>query len=403
MKAFIGNRRNFAGTAAILAVAVVAVVAAVPREDGMEALAANAPAAQGRPVTIVQLTASREMDFNESISSDGAIKSRFYSLVSPRISGIIDDIHVREGHPVSQNETKLFQVDNEKLRQEVEHAEQALVIAKSTLDEKQASLIKAEADVRQAEKDFARTRSLYEQKVVPLAEYEVDETRVIQLRAQLKVAQTNVTLAEQNVTLSEISLAMTHKDLRDSVMYSPIDGVVSGRFAEPGEMGTPDKAILRIDDTRQLKAAAYLPAQFYPQIKTGSSIALVTVLGKEIGEFPITYKAPAIDSALRTFEVWADVPGDGEYSVPGAQCVIKVILKESRGVGVPRDAIQFRDSRYWVFVPDDGAAKKIEVKPGLETGGWTELVDPTIKAGDRVITQGQFLLEDGYPIRERGK
>lgn len=385
----------------LAAVGVICLLVFFSGKDG-EALAINAPAAPSRPPTIVQLTPAREMGFNESISSDGTIRSRHYSLVSPRISGIIDDILVREGYAVKQNETKLFEVDSEKLRQAVDKVKQSLVIAKSTLDEKKATLVKANADQVQAEKDFARTKSLYEQKVVPLAEYEVDETRVIQAKAERKVAETNVVLAEQNVTLSEISLAMAEKDLRDSVMFSPIDGIVSARYSEPGEMGSPGQAILRIDDTAQLKAAAYLPSQFYPRINTGTSIAQVSVLGKKIGDFPITYKSPAIDSALRTFEIWADVPGDGSYSVPGAQCVIKVILRESRGVGVPRDAIQFRDSKHWVFVPDGETTKMVEVKPGLDTDGWTELLDSPLQPGDRVITQGQFLLEDGYPIRERG-
>ncbi|MCC8180361.1 MAG: efflux RND transporter periplasmic adaptor subunit [Planctomycetes bacterium] len=363
--------------------------------------AATVPETQKRPVTMVLLTEAREMAFNESVSSDGSIKTRFYSLVSPRIVGTIDDIFVREGDLVEADKTTLFQIDSLKLQQSVDLAKQSLVIAESTLDERRANLVKAQADLSQAEKDFARTKSLYEQKVVPLSEYEVGETKVVQLQAQLKVAETQLTLAEQNVTLSKISLAMAEKDFRDSTSVSPFDGVVSGRYAEPGEMGSPGASILRIDDTRQLKAVAYLPGQFYPRINVGDSVMQLTVLDKVIGEFPITYKAPAIDSALRTFEIWADVPGDGSYVVPGAQCVIKVILRETTGIGVPRDAVQFRDGKYWIFVPDGDVAKMVEVKPGMETGGWTELLDSPIQPGDKVVTQGQFLLNDGNPIRER--
>ena len=403
MSKLVGVNGKWLKCIGILVLAVAAAALLAPASGGGESAAGGGRENVVRPATMVQFTEAKEMVFNESITSDGTIKARFYALVSPRINGIIDDVYVREGERVDQGKTRLFQVDNEKLRQSVDHSKQALVIARSTLDEKKASLVKAQADLRQAEKDFVRTTSLYEQKVVPLAEYEVDETKVIQLKAQLKVAETNLTLAEQNVTLSEISLSMSEKDLRDSVMYSPIDGIVSGRFSEPGEMGSTGKSIVRIDDVKQLKAVAYLPGQFYPRINTGSSMAIVSVLGKHIGEFPITYKAPAIDSALRTFEIWADVPGDGSYAVPGAQCSIRVVLRESTGIGVPRDAVQYRDGKYGLFLPDGDTARMVEVKPGLDTGGWTELLESPVKAGDRVVTQGQFLLEDGYPIRERGK
>lgn len=401
MKFLWKNKKHmYEAVGAVVALAVLATGLAL-WSGGEAALAEAAPELKSRPPTMVQLTPVRVMDFNEAIVSDGTIKARYYSLVSPRIGGIIDDIQVREGDPVTKDQTRLFTIDNEKLRQSVDKARQSLVIARSTLDEKKASLDKARADRVQAEKDFVRTKSLYEERVVSLASYEVDETKVIQLEAQEKVAETNVTLADQNVTLSEISLSMAEKDLRDSVMHSPIDGVVSGRYSEPGEMGSTGSPILRIDDTKKLKAVAYLPAQFYPRINTKTSAAEVTVLDKKIGSFPITYKAPAIDSALRTFEIWADVDGDGSYSVPGAQCVLRVVLRDSRGIGVPRDAVQFRDNKYWVFVPEDGVAKMIEVKPGMDTDGWTELLDAPLKEGDRIITQGQFLLNDGYPIRER--
>ncbi len=385
------------GLAAIAVVAVLALASGGGKVESAETV----PESKKRPPTMVQLTAVKEMDFNESIAADGSIKARFYSLVSPKIKWIIEDIFVREGDPVKAGETRLFQLDDEKLLQAVAHAKQALVIARSTLQERKATYDKAEADLSQAEKDFARTKSLYEQKVVPLNEYEAAETKVRQLDALLAVSSTGITLAEQNVTLAEISLAMAEKDVRDSVMYAPIDGVVSGRFSEPGEMGDPGKTIVRIDDTRNLKAVAYLPGQFYPRIRPGKSMAEVTVLDRKIGEFPVSYKAPAIDAALRTFEIWADLPGDGEYAVPGAQCVIRIILKETRGVGVPRDAVQFRAGKYWVFVPEGDVAKMVEVRTGLDTAGWLELVDSPLKPGDRVITQGQFLLEDGYPIRER--
>ncbi len=177
-----------------------------------------------------------------------------------------------------------------------------------------------------------------------------------------------MTLADQSVKKAEISLEMAMRDLHDSVMFAPIAGVISGRYAEPGEMGSKSKSIVRIDDVDNLKAVAYLPGQFYPRINPGTSMVNVTVLGKEIGTFPVTYKAPAIDSALRTFEIWADIPGDGSYAVPGAQAVLKVILREDDGIGVPRDAVQYRDGKTWIFIPNGDVAKMVEVELGLSTG-----------------------------------
>ncbi len=123
--------------------------------------AASVPESAKRPVTMVLFTEAKEVEFNESVSSDGSIKARFYALVSPRISGIIDDIFVREGDKVEAGKTKLFQIDNEKLRQTVDLDTQALIIAKLSLDERKANLDNAEAELEQSKKDFARTEKLY--------------------------------------------------------------------------------------------------------------------------------------------------------------------------------------------------------------------------------------------------
>lgn len=354
-----------------------------------------------KPASMVSTEAARAMDFVEAVSSDGTINARFYSLVSPRINGVIDGIYVREGDQVAEGDTVLFQIDNQKLRQSVDFSAQALVIAKSTLEERRAGLESTEADLAQGEKDFARIERLYQQKVTHLSDYEQSETKLVQLRAAKKLAAAQVALAEQSVDQAEISLAMAEQDLSDSIMRAPISGVVSGRFSEPGEMGSPGNAILRVEDTANLKAIAYLPGQYYHRIKPGTSNVELSVHGNVVGRFPVTYKSPAIDSALRTFEIWAEVPGDGEFVVPGAQCHVKVILDEANGVGVPRDAIQYRKGKYWVFVPEGDVARMVEVTPGREKDGWTELRATSLVAGGKVVTQGQFLLSDGSRIRER--
>lgn len=389
-------------TAALVAVGAFTLWARAGTEsrqrDDSEAPAAPVAA---RPATLVRYTEAREMSFYETISADGEMKARNYALVSPKITGVIDDVFVREGDPVVEGVTELFQIDNLKLRQTAEHARQSVAIARSSLNEKRANLVKADADLAQADKDYERQRSLYQERVVTLSEFEAMETKVVQLEAERDVAETGIALAEQNVTLAEINLDMAEKDLRDSIVYAPINGVISARYSEPGEMGAPGGAVLRIDGRDDLKAVCYLPGQYYPRIRIGDSVAKITIHGKELGEFPITHKAPGIDSSLRTFEIWAGVPGDGQYAVFGAQCDMNVALREEEGVGVPRDAIQFRDGKYWVFVPDGDRARMIEVKPGLDTDGWTHVAGSGLKPGDRVVTEGQFLLNDGNPIEER--
>ncbi|MCD7896980.1 MAG: hypothetical protein LUG50_09955, partial [Planctomycetaceae bacterium] len=64
--------------------------------------------------------------------------------------------------------------------------------------------------------------------------------------------------------------------------------------------------------------------------------------------------------------------------------------------------IQHSDGRHRLFVPYCEDPKIVAVTSGLETDGWAELVDAPVAGRDRRVTQGQFLLNDGFPIREQG-
>lgn len=349
---------------------------------------------------LVKTAAPRRMRFAETIGADGAIAVKNHAMVSPKIAGTLDAVFVREGDLAARDATRLFQVDNVKLRQALDLERQNLILARSTLDERRAAMESARSDMEQAERDLARTRSLYEERVTTLSDLERIETNLHILRAALKVTSAQATLAEQSVDKAVIAVAMAERDLADSVALSPVDGVVSRRYKEPGESAELGVPVVRVEDTADLKAVAHLPGQFYSRVRPGATRLALSVYGRPAGEFPVTYRAPSIDSAYRTFEIWADVPGDGEHVVPGALCAVDLFLAERDGVGVPGDAVQFRNGRQWLFLAVDGRAVMVEATTGLANDGYVELVDSALAPDARIVVQGQFLLDDGTPIRE---
>lgn len=195
--------------------------------------AASLPESIKRPATMVLFTEAREITFSEVVTSDSSIRARFYALVSPRIKGNIDNVFVREGTQVEAEETKLFQIDNEKLRQTVDLDTQALIIAKSTLEERKANLDNAEAELAQVEKDFARTEQLHGQKVVTLTEYEQNQTKVRQRDALRRLAHTQVVLAEQTVRKAESVLKWQKGTWRIRLSLLPLPVSLAGDMLNP--------------------------------------------------------------------------------------------------------------------------------------------------------------------------
>jgi len=191
---------------------------------------------------------------------------------------------------------------------------------------------------------------------------------------------------------------MAEKDLHDAQVFAPVDGIVTLRSAEPGEMGAPGNPVLRIDNVVDLEATAHIPGQFYQRVHPGRTLVRIRCGAEVMGDFPISYKSPTVDVTFRTFEIRCDVKGNQDGAVPGALADMDLILLSRQGMGVPFEAVLSRQEGKVVFVADGDIAREKPVKTGLETGGTIEVLEGITDPNSAVVVQGQHLLNDGAPI-----
>ncbi len=360
--------------------------------------AAEVTAPEGVPVV---LQAAERRTFRESIEVQGNLQARNFALVSPKIGGVLDAVYVDEGDQVIAGETPLFQSDSVKLQKAIDIAEQNLKVARLARVESQANLRRTEAELAKIASDYRRYKSLHERGVVSEGAYEEIASAYEQAQAMETHAESVVAVADEQAQSAEIALTLAEQDLRDSLMIAPLSGTVSARMAEPGENGAVGTPVLRIDDVENLEASTYLPGQYYGRVVPGTTPVRIGAEGSWWGDYGIRYKSPTVDPGLRTFEIRCDVPGDGERAVPGVLVQMLVVLEEREGLGVPTNAIVQRADRRVVFVVDNGTAAMRVVEVGLATDGWSEVTGGELKPDDRVVVQGQFLLDDGSAVRQQ--
>jgi RND family efflux transporter MFP subunit len=347
----------------------------------------------------VVVTAAREMNFEERVETSGNLETREFSLVSSRVPGIIDDIFVREGDQVVKGRTRLFQTDKVKLSQAVDIAEQEVSVSEFRYRAKQATIKRIEADLEKAEIDYERFKRLYHNDLaVTKNALESQESRYIQTKAALDEAKAMADLSERELEQARSRLIMAKKDLEDSMVVSPIDGYVSARFREPGEMAAAGTPIVRIDDLSVIEVSAFLPAVNYSKVIIEKTKMRVNVGDIQVGELPVIYKSPVIDSRLRNFEIKALIKDPQEGITSGDIALINVILGEHDGTGVPREAVLRKLSGTNLFVAEKGIARMVPVETGLENEGWIEILSKDIKKGLPIVTMGQDRLSDGTAI-----
>ena len=336
--------------------------------------------------------------FEQRLQVQGNVAARDIAMVPVKIAATLESIYVDEGDPVTAGVTKLFKTDSVTLEKTLEVQKQSLAVAKCGLLEKEAGLERTKADLHKAQLDYERFKKLLEDKTVSADEFEQTESRYKQAKASYKHARALVALAIETQAQAEATLGIARKKLADSLVYAPISGVVSQRFQEPGEMGDINKPVMRLEDPSFLEVIAHLPEQYYTRLKPGETKMHLMVNGIKIKDKIVSYRSPVIDSRLRTFEIKAFIQDPPEGVVPGAMAEIDISLRQREGLGVPVDAVVKQEENNVVFVVADGKAHMIKVKTGLESNGWVEILESSLKMNTLVVTQGQFLLKEGTRV-----
>ncbi|MFA5293233.1 MAG: efflux RND transporter periplasmic adaptor subunit [Phycisphaerae bacterium] len=348
--------------------------------------------------TPVVATVIKTRTFERLVKVQGNLESKNFAVVSPRIEGTIEQFFVDEGNTVVANESKLFRTDSIRLQQAVEIQKRLLTVAKSAKQQATANLEKTQADFNKAELDYNRFKRLYEKKVVTADVFEQQQSRYKQLKAAVKSVKASVDLAEANIEKTKADIAISEKNLEDTVIYAPISGEISRRFKESGEMGKPGEPALRIDDPNLIEVSAYIPAQYYAEVTAGQTKMQVNVSGQNMGEHEVYYKSPTINPKLRTFEVKCILENPAQTIAAGTMAEISVILETKKGLAVPTEAIMSRDNQFIVFIVSGEKAHKVPIEKGIENDGWTEVTSSELNEQSTVVTMGQNMLDEGKMV-----
>jgi membrane fusion protein (multidrug efflux system) len=213
-----------------------------------------------------------------------------------------------------------------------------------------------------------------------------------QMKAQYDIAVSNVNFLQEN-----------------TVLRAPFEGVISGKYYENGEFysGTPTTfsgkaAIVSVAQINPLKAEVSISEKYFPMIKTGMDATVNCDIypGKS---FPgkVMMIHPTIDPATRSFTLEIKISNDKELLRPGMFSRVLMKVDEEMALVVPSVAVlklQGSNERF-VFVEEDGIARRITVQIGKRFDDKIELLSDELKVGSRLIVAGQARLIDGDRVQ----
>jgi len=394
-------------TIAIVIVALVALAGVLVYNRGGDAAGGDAAGGggrggrgAGRPPMPVEFATVKRAPVAEQILVVGNLIGAATVEVVPRANGRLQIVSVKLGDPVRQGQV-IARVEDSEIREQVRGAEASYAVA-------QASIRQREADLKLAQNNLDRSRSLYERQLLPQMTFDDVDARHQAAVAQLDLAKAQFEQAKAR--LDELKITLTNTQI-----VAPVDGFIGKRYLDQGAFASTNAPVASVVDIRTVRMVANLVERDMRRVPVG------TAANVEVDAYPgetfkgrVSRVAPVFDPATRTAEIEIEVPNVGYRLKPGMYSRVQLTIS-TRGdaITVPRNALVDLGGKTGVFVaaPAEKAegtrggsasqnvmtAKFLPVEVGIRDGEAIEITKG-LDTGARVITTGASALKDGDRI-----
>ena len=186
---------------------------------------------------------------------------------------------------------------------------------------------------------------------------------------------------------------------KNSVIKSPISGVVTARNFESGDLFA-SMPILHIMQINQLKVMANVSETYYPNVKVGQKVTIsVDIYPDEVFEGTVSRINPALDAATRTFGVEITIPNSNLRLRPGMYARTTFNMGQRESIMIDDVAVQKQagSSERYVYVIKDGVAEYRFVRDGRRVGNLIEILDG-LSADEQVATTSFTRLANGKKV-----
>ena len=283
------------------------------------------------------------------------------AIVTARAGGAVTRVFKRLGDPVRRGEALAI----------VESRDAAQIAADRTAAAAKATL---------AQRNLARERYLYGQKVSPRVDLETAQAEAASAAAEARRA--SVAAGAANVT----------SDGRGVVVASPIGGRVTATSVSLGAFVQPETELFRVADPSQIQIEAAVGPTDAQRLAPGDR-AIIELPDGTTTSARVRAVTPTLSGETRAATAVLDVIG-GRLQ-PGLAVRVRLFPSRagtSSAIVVPEEAVQSLNGRDVVFVRTPKGFKATPVTTGQRSAGRVEIVSG-LSAGQAIATKNAFLLK----------
>ena len=340
-----------------LCVLIVVLAGAIDRKSASIASSKEAAEKNGKPAVNAVTLALQPSTISDRINLPGNIEPWTTLGLLSKLNGTVEEVLVREGQRVKRGDV-IARIDDDDYRIAVERTEAAYNLARA---------------------EFERDRAIYAKGVIPTATLDTNRTRMETTKADFEDAKLQ---------------------LSRCLVTAPMDGVMQKVDAKVGLQLAVGDPIAEIIDIERVKAVVGIPESDVTAVRglhaidfTVQALAGRRLTGK------VHYLSSSPETVARIFRLELEVDNKAGDILPGMFLRADIVKKAlAEAIVVPYYSVISRNDEQYVYVEEDGVAKKRNIRLGVMEKWLVEVVQG-LKSGDRLIVEGHRDVEDGQPVK----
>ena len=200
------------------------------------------------------------------------------------------------------------------------------------------------------------------------------------------------------------ALERDRRVLANVTLRSPISGIVAELGVRDGMAVMPGATLFKIVDLGSVWVNAEVPEAYAAWVRPGADVlARVPAWPGETFRGKVSAILPEVDAQTRTMKARVELANPGAKLKPGMYATLSFASPTVKpAVLVPSEAVIRTGTRSVVLLAEgEGRFRPVDVELGSESGGQTE-IRRGLKAGERVVVSGQFLVDSEASLRATG-
>jgi RND family efflux transporter MFP subunit len=334
-----------------------------------------APGDKPSAVTTVEVVSQ---PLQEEIPLAGTAEALRESLLSSRVAGVVNEVHVSEGDWVAAGQLIL------------------------SLDPAIAELEIAAARAR-VEEAIARQKDAQRRK----AEYQSLINRNAVASTSLASAVADEQAARAAVSRQRAELRRFEELLSRHALQAPFAGIVAEEHVEAGQWVKVDSLVVKLVALDRVRVRAALPQRYFRRIdKEAEARVVFDALPHEVFSGKAMTLVGVGNQATRSFPLLIELDNAQYRIAPGmsARIFIELSGDKAKALLVPRDAVLLRadGSRIvWKVNQVEGKyqVQAVKLLVGRSMNGLVEVLDGELRAGDRIVLLGNENLRPGQAVQ----